>query len=162
MPASATDDVSFRIHKLLNGSIIVLALLTVLEGEALTEWSAMATILVTLAANAAADAFSRGLADEIARQRRPTFAEAGALLRSSLLVVAPTSLPALAFAAVSVGWLSLDKAFAWACWILVLLLCAAGYAACAASGRRVWRGLVHGSVIGAFGLGIVTLRLMAH
>jgi len=61
MPTGSAEAKSFKVQKLVNGSIIVLALLTVLEGEALTEWSAMATIVVTLAANGVADAFARGL-----------------------------------------------------------------------------------------------------
>ena len=61
MPSGSAEEKSFRIHKLVNGAIIVLALLIVLEGEALTEWSAMATIVVTLAATGVADAFVRAL-----------------------------------------------------------------------------------------------------
>ena len=56
-----------------------------LEGDALTEWSAMATIFLTPGANAVAESFSRGLADEIACKRRITFSEVSALLRSSLM-----------------------------------------------------------------------------
>ncbi|MGR0140638.1 hypothetical protein ACUVNF_28760, partial [Pseudomonas sp. RSP] len=82
MLTSAAGDIGFKLHKILNGSIIVLALLTVLEGAALTEWSAMATIFMTLGANAVAEAFSRGLADEIASKRRVTFSKATDLLRS--------------------------------------------------------------------------------
>lgn len=162
MPMSDANEISFKIHKLLNGSIIVLALLTVLEGDALTEWSAMAIIFVTLAANAVSEAFSRGLADEIARKRRPNAAEAAVLLRSSLIVVTPGIVPALAFAAVAAGWLTLGMAFAGACWILVLGLFAAGFMACKAGGGQIWRGLAYGLVISTFGLGIVALRLMAH
>lgn len=161
MLTTGSGAISFKLYKLLNGSIVVLALLTVLEGDALTEWSAMATIFMTLAAYAVSEAFSRGLAEEIARKRRLTVVEAGALVRSSLIVVAPAIVPALAFAAVAVGWLSLDKAFFWACWSLVFLLFAAGFTACKLSGGRFWRGLVYGLVIGAFGLGIVALRLLA-
>lgn len=162
MQTIATEALSFKLHKLLNGSIIVLALLTVLEGNALTEWSAMATILVTLGAHAVSETFSLGLADEIAHKRRPTFSEAVALLRKSLVVMAPGSVPALAFTAVSAGWLALDKAFAWACWFLVFVLFAAGYTACSVGGGRVWRGLMYGLVISGFGLGIVVLRLVTH
>ena len=162
MLTGSAEEKSFKVHKLLNGSIIVLALLTVLEGEALTEWSAMATIVVTLAANGVADAFARGLADELAHRRRPTLAEAVALLRGSVFMVVPAVVPALAFAAVWAGWLSLGNAFALACWLLVFLLCATGYLACAVCGGRTWRGLAYGLLIGAFGLGIVALRLMAH
>lgn len=162
MLAGETEAISFKIYKLLNGSIIVLALLTVLEADALTEWSAMAIILVTLAAHAVSEAFSRGLADEIAHKRRPTLSETGALLGSSLIVMVPGIVPALAFAAVSAGWLSMGKAFVWACWLLVFALFAAGFAACAVSGGRAWRGLMYGFVISAFGLGIVALRLLAH
>lgn len=160
MHTNPTNDIGFKLYKVLNGSIIVLALLTVLEGAALTEWSAMATIFVTLGANAVAEAFSRGLANEIANKRRETFAEAVALLRRSLSVVIPGIVPAVAFAAVSVGWLPLGKAFAWACWFLVFVLFAAGYTACVVGGGRPWRGLVHGAVISTFGLGIVALRLI--
>lgn len=162
MQTRATEALSFKIHKLLNGSVIVLALLTVLEGSALTEWSAMATILLTLGAHAVSETFSLGLADEIAHKRRPTFREAVAMLRSSLVVMAPGSVPALAFAAVSAGWLPLDKAFAWACWFLVFVLFAAGYTACSVGGGRLWRGLMYGVVISGFGLGIVVLRLATH
>lgn len=162
MLTSGTKDIGFKLYKLLNGSIIVLALLTVLEGDALTEWSAMATIFLTLGANAVAESFSRGLADEIACKRRITFSEVRALLRSSLIVIVPGVVPAVAFAAVSAGWLSLDKAFAGACWLLVLVLFGAGYTACMVGGGRVWRGLIYGIVVSAFGLGIVALRLMAH
>lgn len=151
---------SFRLHKLLSGSIMVLALLTVLEGDALTEWNAMATIFLALATQGVADAFARGLADEIARRRRPTFGEAGALLRSSLIVVAPGIVPALAFAAVAAGWLALDTAFVWACWLLVFALFAAGFRACVVAGGSAWRALLHGAIVSSLGLGIVALRLM--
>ncbi|MDP3843650.1 MAG: hypothetical protein Q8Q81_13930 [Oxalobacteraceae bacterium] len=160
MLTSAAGDIGFKLHKILNGSIIVLALLTVLEGSALTEWSAMATIFMTLGANAAAEAFSRGVAHEIASKRRVSFSEAAALLRYSLIVVTPGIVPAVAFIAVSAGWLPLGKAFAAACWFLVFVLFAAGYIACMVGGGRVWRGLIYGAVISAFGLGIVALRLM--
>lgn len=156
------EAVNFKLHKLLNGSIIVLALLTVLEDEALTEWKAMAVIFMTVGANAVADAFARGLADEIAYKRQITIAEASALLGSSLLVVVPAVAPALAFAAVAAGWLSIGTAFASACWFLVFALFAAGFAACKASGGRAWRGMVYGGVISVFGLSVVALRLMAH
>ena len=162
MSTGNSEEISFKLYKLLNGSIVVIALLTVLEGDALTEWSAMATIFMTLAAYAVSETFSRGLADEIARKRRLTFSETGTLLRSSLVVVVPGFVPAVAFAAVSAGWLSLGKAFVWACWFLVLVLFGAGYTACKLSGGRAWRGLMYGLVISAFGLGIVALRLMAH
>lgn len=120
----------------------------------------MATIFVTLAANAVAEAFSRGLAEEIARKRRLTFDEAGVLLRNSLIVIVPGVVPALAFAAVSAGWLSLDMAFALACWFLVFVLFASGFMACKVNGCRVLRGLAYGLVISSFGLGIVALRLL--
>lgn len=160
--ALGAEDIRLKLHKLLNGSIIVLALLTVLEGDALTEWSAIATILITLGAHAVSETFSLGLAEEIAHKRRPTFSEAAALLRGASVVVVPGIVPALAFAAVSAGWLSLNTAFVWACWFLIFALFAAGYTACKVSGGRVWRGLVYGSAIGAFGLGIVALRLLTH
>ncbi|MDD1010777.1 hypothetical protein M5G27_25195 [Pseudomonas shahriarae] len=160
MLTSAAGDIGFKLHKILNGSIIVLALLTVLEGAALTEWSAMATIFMTLGANAVAEAFSRGLADEIASKRRVTFSKATDLLRSSLIVVTPGIVPAVAFIAVSAGWLPLGKAFVGACWFLVFVLFAAGYIACTVGGGKVWRGLLYGAAISTFGLGIVALRLM--
>lgn len=153
--------VGFKLYKLLSGSIMVLALLTVLEGDALTEWSAMATIFLALGAQGVADAFARGLADEIIRGRRPTFGEAGALLRSSLIVVAPGIVPAIAFTAVAAGWLALNTAFVWACWLLVFALFAAGFRACAVTGGSAWRALIYGTIISGFGLGIVALRLMA-
>lgn len=159
MPSHTTDDIGFKLYKVLNGSIIVLALLTVLEGAALTEWGAMATIFVTLGANAVAEAFSRGLADEIATKRRITLTEKLTLLRRSLSVVIPGFVPAVAFAGVSIGWLPLGQAFFWACWFLVFVLFAAGYTACVVGGGRAWRGLIQGAVISAFGLGIVALRL---
>ncbi|OIP20137.1 MAG: hypothetical protein CO066_15450 [Comamonadaceae bacterium CG_4_9_14_0_8_um_filter_60_18] len=146
---------------MLNGSIIVLALLTVLEGAALTEWSAVATIFITLIANAVAEAFARGLADEIANKRRTSLPEAVALLRRSLVVVVPGIVPAVAFATVALGWLPLGTAFVSACWTLVLALFAAGYWACAVNGTRVWRGLMYGTIISTFGLAIVALRLIA-
>lgn len=155
-----SDTLAFRINKLLNGSIIALALLSVLEGEALTEWSAMATIFATLLASAVSEAFSRRLADEIARGRRPTLAESAALLRNTLFVLIPGFVPAAAFAAVSAGWLSLGTAFAGACWLLVFALFVAGFMACKAGGGRPGRGLLYGVVICAFGLGIVALQLM--
>ncbi len=162
MLTSAAGDIGYKLYKILNGSIIVLALLTVLEGVALTEWGAMATIFVTLGANAIAEAFSRGLADEIANKRRATFPEAIALLRHSLVVVIPGIVPALAFVAVAAGWLPLYSAFVGACWFLVFVLFAAGYAACVIGGGRVWLGFIYGAVISLFGLGIVALRLMSY
>jgi len=160
MPVSSAEDTGFKLYKLLNGSIIVLAMLTVLEGAALTEWTAVATIFITLIANAVAEAFARGLADEIANKRRVTFPEAVALLRRSLVAVLPGFVPAVAFAAVSLGWLSLGTAFTSACGFLVLVLFAAGYWACAVNGTRPWRGLMYGAVISTFGLAIVALRLI--
>ncbi len=161
MSTSAAQDSGFKLYKLLNGSIIVLAMLTALEGTALTEWSAVATIFITLIANAVAEAFARGLADEIANKRRTTWAEAARVLRLSLVVVVPTLVPTLAFGAVALGWLPLGIAFAGACWLLVLGLFVAGYQACAVNGRQVWRGLVYGALISGFGLAIVALRLVA-
>jgi uncharacterized membrane protein YeaQ/YmgE (transglycosylase-associated protein family) len=162
MTTDSAGDKSFRIHKLVNGAIIVLALLTVLEDEALTEWNAMATIVLTLVATGAADAFSRALGDELAHRRRLTRKEAVKLVRGSALVLAPAAIPALFFAIASAGWLSLTQAFSLACWLLVFLLGAAGYLACAVCEGRTWRGLFYGIVIGALGLGIVALRLAAH
>jgi len=162
MMTSAAGDIGYKLYKILNGSIIVLALLTVLEGAALTEWGAMLTIFVTLGANAVAEAYSRGLADEIANKRQATFPEAIALLRRSLSVVIPGIVPAVAFIAVAAGWLPLDKAFIGACWFLVFVLFVAGYVACVIGGGRVWRGLIYGTVISLFGLGIVALRLMSY
>ena len=161
MSTHFAEDTGFKLYKLLNGSIIVLALLTVLEGAALTEWTAVATIFITLIANAVAEAFARGLADEIATRRRVTFSEAVALLRRSSVVVVPGIVPAVAFAAVSIGWLPLGTAFATACWALVLALFAAGYWACAVNGSRFWRGITYGAVISTFGLAIVALRLIS-
>ncbi|MDD2919515.1 hypothetical protein [Rhodoferax sp.] len=161
MQTTATEEAGHKLYKLLNGAIIVLALLTVLEGSALTEWSAMATIFITLGANAVAEAFARGLADEITFKRRLTWPEGLHLLRRSLVVVLPAVVPALAFAAVALGWLSLGMAFAAACWLLVLALFAAGYMACALNGHQTWRGLLYGAVISTFGLAIVALRLLA-
>ena len=157
---NAIPDISFKLHKLLNGSIIVLALLTVLERSALTEWSAMATIFVTLASSAVADAFSQSVADEIVRKRRATFSEAWGLLRKSLIIVVPGILPALAFFAVSADWMSLGMAFTTACWLLLLVLFAAGYMASLVGGGRRWRNLIYGLVISVFGLGTVALRMM--
>ncbi|MGQ0710016.1 MAG: hypothetical protein ACT4NV_09740 [Rhodoferax sp.] len=162
MLASDAEQTSFKIYKLLNGSIIVLALLTVLEGDALTEWSAMGVILMTLVAHAVSDAFSRALADEIAHKRRPSLAQTGALFGSSFVIVAPGLVPVLAFAAVGAGWLPLGLAFAGACWILVLGLFVAGFVACQLGGGLLWRGLLYGLVISSFGLGIVALRLVFH
>lgn len=162
MLTSAAGDIGYKLYKILNGSIIVLALLTVLEGAALTEWGAIATIFVTLGANAVAEAYSRGLAGEIANKRRATLREAIALLRRSLSVVVPGIVPAVAFIAVAAGWLPLDKAFIGACWFLVFVLFAAGYVACVIGGGGVWRGLIYGTVISLFGLGIVALRLMSY
>lgn len=34
MPANTTEDTGFKLYKLLNGTLIVLAMLTVLEGAA--------------------------------------------------------------------------------------------------------------------------------
>lgn len=160
MHEDATPDISFKLYKILNGSIIALALLTVLEGSALTEWSAMATIFVTLASSAIADAFSRGVAREIAHKRRVPFSESLGLLRRSLIIVVPGILPAMAFVAVSAGWMPLAKAFAIACWALVLVLFVAGYIASRAGGGRGWRNMIYGFVISAFGLGIVALRMI--
>lgn len=162
MEMGEAEAIGSKIHKLLNGSIVVLALLTVLESNALTEWRAIAIILMTLVAHAVSEAFSRGVADEIVRKRRPAFLEMLVLLRSSLIVVVPGIVPLVAFAAVAAGWLPLGMAFAAACWILVLGLFAAGFMACKAGGGKVWRGLGYGLVISTFGLGIVALRLMAH
>jgi len=161
MFTTTAENTGFTLFKLLNGSIIVLALLTVLEGAALTEWSAVATIFITLIANAVAEAFARGLADEIASKRRTSLPEAVALLRRSLVVVVPGIVPAVAFATVALGWLPLGTAFVSACWTLVLALFAAGYWACAVNGTRVWRGLMYGTIISTFGLAIVALRLIA-
>ena len=161
MPTSAAEDTGFKLYKLLNGTIIVLALLTVLEGSALTQWSAVATIFITLIANAVAEAFARGLADEIAKKRRTSFRESLLLLRRSMVVVVPGIVPVVAFVAVSLGWLPLGMAFAAACWVLVLALFAAGYAACVVNGARFWRGLMYGGVISTFGLAIVALRLLS-
>ena len=161
MFTTTAENTGFTLFKLLNGSIIVLALLTVLEGAALTEWSAVATIFITLIANAVAEAFARGLADEIANKRRTSLPEAVALLRRSLVVVVPGIVPAVAFATVALGWLPLGTAFVSACWTLVLALVAAGYWACAVNGTRVWRGLMYGTIISTFGLAIVALRLIA-
>ncbi|NCP41640.1 MAG: hypothetical protein GW848_14285 [Rhodoferax sp.] len=161
MFTTTAENTGFTLFKLLNGSIIVLALLTVLEGAALTEWSAVATIFITLIANAVAEAFARGLADEIANKRRTSLPEAVALLRRSLVVVVPGIVPAVAFATVALGWLPLGTAFVSACWTLVLALFAAGYWACAVNGTRVWRGLMYGTIISTFGLAIVALRLIA-
>jgi len=160
MLTATAENTGFKLYKLLNGSIIVLALLTVLEGAALTEWPAVATIFITLIANAVAEAFARGLADEIANKRRTSLPEAVALLRRSLVVVVPGIVPAVAFAAVALGWLPLGTAFVSACWTLVLALFAAGYWACAVNGTQVWRGLMYGTIISTLGLTIVALRLL--
>lgn len=160
MPKPTAEEAGFKLFKLLNGSIIVLAMLTVLERAALTEWSAVATILITLVANAVAEAFARGLANEIASRRRTTLPEALGLLLRSLVVVVPGAVPVVAFAAVSMGWLSIGTAFASACWLLVSALFVAGYRACASNGTQVWRGLLYGALISAFGLAIVALRLV--
>jgi hypothetical protein len=160
MLTATAENTGFKLYKLLNGSIIVLALLTVLEGAALTEWPAIATIFITLIANAVAEAFARGLADEIANKRRTSLPEAVALLRRSLVVVVPGIVPAVAFAAVALGWMPLGTAFVSACWTLVLALFAAGYWACAVNGTQVWRGLMYGTIISTFGLTIVALRLL--
>jgi len=160
MLTATAENTGFKLYKLLNGSIIVLALLTVLEGAALTEWPAVATIFITLIANAVAEAFARGLADEIANKRRTSLPEAVALLRRSLVVVVPGIVPAVAFAAVALGWMPLGTAFVSACWTLVLALFAAGYWACAVNGTQVWRGLMYGTIISTFGLTIVALRLL--
>jgi len=160
MQISTVESTGFKLFKLLNGSIIVLALLTVLEDAALTEWPAVATIFITLFANAVAEAFARGLADEIANKRRTSLPEAVALLRRSLVVVVPGIVPAVAFAAVALGWLPIGTAFFSACWTLVLALFVAGFWACAVNGTQVWRGLVYGAVISSFGLAIVALRLV--
>lgn len=160
MTTNTTEDTGFKLYKLLNGTLIVLAMLTVLEGAALTEWTAMATIFITLAANAVAEAFARGLADEISFKQRLTLMQGLFQLRRSFTVVLPAVVPALAFAAVSLGWLPLGTAFASACWVLVLSLFAAGYTACAVNGAQFWRGMLYGLVISSFGLAIVALRLI--
>ncbi|MDO8319904.1 hypothetical protein [Rhodoferax sp.] len=161
MQTSAAEATGFKLYKLLNGAIIVLALLTVLEGAALTEWHAIATIFITLIANAVAEAFARHLADEIAFKRRPSWQTSLTHLLKSLVVVIPGLVPAVAFVAVSLGWLPLGSAFASACWVLVLALFAAGYAACRVNGSHSWRGVLYGTVISSFGLAIVALRLLA-
>lgn len=161
MTKSVAEQTSFKVYKLLNGSIIVLAMLTALEHEALTEWQATAIIFLTLTATAVAEAFSRWLAAEIAHRRQLSLGEAGALLRGSLIVVLPALVPAAAFAAVAAGWLSLGAGFAGACWLLVLVLFAAGVQACRLGGGSGVRSLLYGLIISAFGLGIVTLRLLA-
>ncbi|MBS0455987.1 MAG: hypothetical protein JSS44_01475 [Proteobacteria bacterium] len=160
MQDGAIQDSAFKLHKILNGSVIALALLTVLEGSALTEWSAMATIFVTLASSAVADVFSQSVANAIACRRRATFSEAWVSLRRHLIIIVPGFLPALAFAAVSADWMPLDTAFAIACWALVLVLFVAGYTASRVGGGRGWRNFLHGLVISAFGLGIVALRMI--
>ncbi|OIP19179.1 MAG: hypothetical protein AUK51_02325 [Comamonadaceae bacterium CG2_30_59_20] len=160
MQTSAAEAAGFKLYKLLNGSIIVLALLTVLEGAALTEWHAIATIFITLVANAVAEAFARRLADEIAYKQRPSWQASLAFLRKSMVVVVPGLVPAVAFVGVSLGWLPLGIAFASACWVLVLALFAAGYAACTVNGSHRWRGVLYGAVISGFGLAIVALRLL--
>lgn len=161
MHSSALEATGFKLYKLLNGSIIVLALLTVLESAALTEWSAITTIFMTLIANAVAEAFARHLADEIAYKRRPSWKASWTHFMRSLVVVVPGFVPAMAFAGVSLGWLPLGNAFASACWFLVLALFAAGYAACTVNGSHSWRGVLYGAVISSFGLAIVALRLFA-
>lgn len=156
--ADIPQDKSFRLYKVLSGTVIVLALLTAFEVEALTEWRAMGIIAITLAASAFAEAFARTLADEIVTKRRVSARQAWAVLRGSMLVLLPGVVLPLALIAVSAGWLSAGIAFAVACWTLVLVLFVSGYAACALRGAGVWRGLAYGLASSGFGLGIVALR----
>ena len=124
------DDVarekSFRLYKLLNGTVIVLALLTAFDVEALTEWRDMGIIAITLGASAFAEAFSRALADEIATKRRVRAREAWGVLRASMLILLPGAVLPLAQMTVWAGWLSPGIAFAAACWVLVFALFASG------------------------------------
>ena len=156
--AAILQDKSFRLYKVLSGTVIVLALLTAFDVEALTEWRAMGIIAITLAASAFAEAFARALADEIVTKRRASAGQAWAVLRGSLLVLLPGGVLPLALVAVSADWLSAGVAFAVACWTLVLVLFAAGYAACVLRGGSVWHGLAYGLTASGFGLGIVALR----
>lgn len=151
---------SFHLYKLLNGTVIVLALLTAFEVEALTEWRAMGIIALTLAASAFAEAFSRALAHEIATKRRMRARQLWVVLRASMLVLVPGAVLPLALLTVRAGWLSPGVAFAVACWLLVLALIVSGVAASARRGDGVWRSIAYGIAAGGFGMGIVALRMV--
>jgi hypothetical protein len=151
-----------QVARVIYGAIIGLALVVALEDHPPAAGAVVATLIATAVAVALAELYSDVVGTEVRTRHRISREHVGHLLRDVTAVAFGIAFPAVFFVLAAAGALELERAFAFAKWTGLSLICFYGFCAARLAGTNLGGSLLQSAVVGLIGGFLIALKAVVH
>ena len=161
-PRLASHLRSGQVSRVIYGSIIGLALILTLEAHPPRVAVVVGTLLATALAVGLAELYSELVGTSARASLGGSTEPVGTIVADTAAVAFGVAFPSVFFAAVALGLIGYDTAFALSKWTGLGLIAGYGYLAARLSGSGTWRSLLHAAAAGLIGAVLIGLKALVH
>lgn len=153
---------SHQVSRVVYGTIIVLALIVVLQDHPPSAGVALGSVLATAVAIGLAEFYSELVGEQVRTARRLDRRELVAVLEDVLAVAFGIAFPAVFFVLAAAGAMTVDTAISVAKWTGLGLIAFYGFCGARLAGRGVAGALVEAATVGLGGALLVVVKALVH